>query len=54
MKFNKKQLEIIAHSLALHVEEVEVESVRLQMEIMLGQMQEIGIWGSVGFNNDED
>tara|TARA_R110002153_G_scaffold261690_1_gene422194 strand:- start:679 stop:837 length:159 start_codon:yes stop_codon:yes gene_type:complete len=52
MKFTKKELEIIAHSLALHVEEMTNEKTRKTTESMLGKMQSEGIWGHADFGEE--
>ena len=49
MRFNKKQLEIIATALALSVEEMTNKKTQAITESMLGQMQSYGIWGDAEF-----
>ena len=46
MKFNKNQLEIIAYCLSIQESECENKETRVQMQNMLGDMQEKGIWGT--------
>lgn len=49
----KEQLEIIAHSLSLHVEEVTVGDTQDKMENILGTLQQNHIWGNAKFWKEE-
>tara|TARA_R100000541_G_scaffold9558_2_gene17280 strand:+ start:7458 stop:7619 length:162 start_codon:yes stop_codon:yes gene_type:complete len=53
MRFNKKQLEIIATALALSVEEMTNEKTQAMTETMLGNMQSIGVYGDAEFWEEE-
>ena len=54
MRFNKKQLEIIAMALTLVVEEMTHEENKAMTESMLGKMQGIGVWGTAEFWVEEE
>ena len=54
MKFNKKQLEIIAMALSLAVDEMTNKETQAMTKSMLGTMQSIGIWGRVEFWEEEE
>ena len=54
MRFNKKQLEIIATALALSVEEMTNKKTQAITESMLGKMQGIGVWGTAEFWVEEE
>ena len=54
MRFNKKQLEIIAMALALSVEEMTNEKTQAITESMLGKMQSIGVYGDAEFWVEEE
>ncbi len=54
IKLSKEQLEIVAKSLALLVEEVEVKETKKEMERILGALQSEGIWGEAKFFKGEE
>ena len=53
MVLTKKQLEIIAHSLSLHLQEVEVEDTRDEIIEILHTLQQNKIWGNAPFWKEE-
>tara|TARA_R100001443_G_scaffold28581_2_gene41782 strand:- start:481 stop:645 length:165 start_codon:yes stop_codon:yes gene_type:complete len=53
MKFNKKELEIIGHALCLIVDEMTHKENKAITELMLGKMQEIGVWGMAELHQEE-
>ena len=54
MRFNKKQLEIIAMALTLAVDEMTNKETQAMTETMLGKMQDIGVWGRAEFWVEEE
>ena len=54
MRFNKKQLEIIAMALTLAVDEMTNEENKAMTESMLSKMQGIGVWGVAEFWVEEE
>ena len=54
MRFNKKELEIIGHALALIVDEMTHEENKTITESMLGKMQSKGIWGMAELHEEEE
>ena len=53
MRFNKKELEIIGHALALIVDEMTHKENKSITEVMLSKMQEKGIWGVAELHKEE-
>tara|TARA_R110000782_G_scaffold109134_1_gene198041 strand:+ start:2220 stop:2375 length:156 start_codon:yes stop_codon:yes gene_type:complete len=50
MKFSKQQLELIAYSVSLLESDGDNEfssNTNLEMQQILGKLQEVGIWGNV-------
>jgi len=50
MKFSKKQLQVIAYSISLLESDGDNElsaSTNVDMQQILGKLQEVGIWGNV-------
>tara|TARA_R110000796_G_scaffold67610_1_gene155146 strand:+ start:65 stop:226 length:162 start_codon:yes stop_codon:yes gene_type:complete len=53
MRFNKKQLQIIAMALTLAVDEMTNKETQAMTETMLDNMQSIGVWGYAEFWEEE-
>lgn len=53
MKFNKKQLEIIAYSLSLLVDDIEIKETKQETEHILIKLQSQKIYGKVNFYLEE-
>ena len=53
MVLSKKKLEIIAHSLALHVEEVTIKDTKQEIIEILHVLAKNNIWGHANFWKEE-